>query len=303
MARTRRLTEAYEEARVVDFDDTARLVFMCDAHRGDGSLADEFTRNENTVVHALGYYFEGGYTYVELGDGDELWEYPDLRSVRYAHRRVYDAMRRFHQQDRFIRVWGNHDNALRSQAYVERHLYSVWDQRTHEQRDLFPGLKPSEAVVFRHSPTGLELLAVHGHQGDFVNDRAWLLAMVPVRYLWKHLHAFGFKSPMSPARNRRKREAIERDYVSWVITHRTALMCGHTHVYSYPRRDEPPYLNAGSCVYPTNITAIEIADGAVQLVRWGIETNAEGLLYVAKTILRGPEPLERFDARRLPAAR
>ena len=76
MRTQQRLTEAYEQARVVTFDDESRFVFISDCHRGTGSLADEFTRNENSYVHALDHYYANGFTYVEVGDGDELWEHP-----------------------------------------------------------------------------------------------------------------------------------------------------------------------------------------------------------------------------------
>lgn len=294
MSRDERLSEAYRGARVVEFDDSARYVFMCDCHRGDGSLADEFTRNENTFLHALERYYHSGFTYVELGDGDELWEFRRLRTIHRAHPRVVEAMKRLFDEGRLIRVWGNHDNDLRSQRYVQEYLFTEPDRLAGGERDLFRGIEPCEAVVFRHARTGQELLALHGHQGDFFNDGAWPVAMLSMRYLWRHLHAFGARSPMSPAKNRHQREEIERGYNTWARKHGIGLICGHTHVYAFPRDDEPPYFNAGCCVYPTSITALELADGQMQLVRWGVTANPEGVLQVAKTILRGPKPVSVF---------
>ena len=67
-----RLDGAYRSARVELFDDASKMVFMSDCHRGTGGLADEFQRNENAYLHALSHYYDHGFTYVEVGDGDEL---------------------------------------------------------------------------------------------------------------------------------------------------------------------------------------------------------------------------------------
>lgn len=45
-----------------------------DCHRGDGSFADDFANNRNIYMHALNQYYKNDFQYIELGDGDELWE-------------------------------------------------------------------------------------------------------------------------------------------------------------------------------------------------------------------------------------
>ena len=67
----KRLTEAYKKARVEEFDENSKYIFFSDSHRGNGNISDEFTRNRNIFLHALKYYYNHGYTYVEAGDGDE----------------------------------------------------------------------------------------------------------------------------------------------------------------------------------------------------------------------------------------
>lgn len=297
-----RLSAAYERARVVEFDNESRLLFVCDCHRGDGSLSDEFTRNENTFVHALDFYFTNGFTYIELGDGDELWEHRSFRHIRRAHADSFAAIKRFFDDDRCIMVWGNHNDELSRESYVEQNLYTLFDRHARTQRDFLPGIKPCEALLLRHRDTGQELLALHGHQGDFANDQASLVAKLALRYFWRHLHALGFRSPASPAMNDRKRERSEREYHAWVGAHGTPLICGHTHLYSYPFGDELPYFNAGACVYPTSMTAIELSDGLIQLVRWRIISNTQGVLQVTREVMAGPDPVERFQMNRAGSA-
>ena len=297
MRTQQRLTEAYEKARVVPFSDESRFVFICDCHRGIGSLADEFTRNENSYVHALDFYYSNGFTYVEVGDGDELWEHSHFKHIKDAHYDSFDALKRFHLDGRFILIWGNHNSFLRSPEYVKENLHVYRDEYTGQTHDFLPGIEPCEAIVLHHEITGQEFVVLHGHQGDFANDQAWLPTMISLRYFWRHIHAVGGRSPASPAKNAYKRHKIERNFSKWIGRHRRSLICGHTHRFKYPRAGEQPYFNAGSCVYPTKFTAIEISGGTIVLVRWRVVADARGSLRVAREVLRGPDPICTFDTR------
>ena len=126
-----RLTEAYRDARVELIDDTSRYVIMSDCHRGDGSKSDEFLKNKNSFTAAMDYYWKNGFTYVEAGDGDELWEHEYKHIIR-ANRAVWEPLLQFHQAGRYIRMWGNHDLVLRDPAYVRKHLWNAKDVATGE---------------------------------------------------------------------------------------------------------------------------------------------------------------------------
>lgn len=293
----RRLTQAYEHARVESLESDSRFVFISDCHRGTGNLADEFTRNENTYLFALEQYFRDGYTYVEVGDGDELWEHPQFRHVRNAHFDVFALLRRFHDEGRLIMLWGNHNNYLRSPAYVRENFFSYYHEHGEVTFDFLPGLEPIEALVLEDSDTGQEVFVVHGHQGDFANDQGWFMTMLGLKYFWRHLHAIGITNPASPTTNAAKRHKIERNYNKWIARHCRTLICGHTHRPKYPWARDLPYFNTGSCIYPTSMTAIEIAAGLICLVRWHVVPDEEGTLRVQRQVLRGPDPLEKFDIR------
>ncbi|KKO81797.1 serine/threonine protein phosphatase, partial [Corynebacterium xerosis] len=55
--------------------------------------------------------------------------------------------------------------------------------------------------------------------------------------------------------------------------------------------------NAGSCVYPSHITALEIVGGTVALVRWRVDPNDDGILQVTRRVISGPAPIADFDIR------
>ena len=180
MKTTTRLSEAYEGARIELIDDSSRYVIMSDCHRGDGSKSDEFLKNKNTYTAALDYYWRSGFTYVEAGDGDELWEH-DFKHIIRANRAVWEQLLPFHRAGRFIRMWGNHDFALADPQFVRQHLWNAKNVATGEPEPFFDGLEPVEAVVFRVKETGQDILLVHGHQGDLPNDQAWRFSRFMMR--------------------------------------------------------------------------------------------------------------------------
>lgn len=290
-----RLNKAYREAKVEYFDDLSRYVFLSDAHRGDSSLADEFTHNESTFQYALDYYYRNGYTLAELGDGDELWEHAKFKHVRLAHSDVYQTIKKFFDDGRYILLYGNHNMALKNKQYVRDNLYKYYDDYYEEERDFLPNIIPYESLLMTHRKTGQEILAVHGHQGDTMNDQFWLVSLLLLRYFWRFMHIIGFQNPASPAKNANKRHKIERMYNKWINAHKTMLICGHTHRAKYPRAGEQPYFNTGCCIRATGITGIELLNGMILLVEWQVKADRAGSLKIIRHVIRGPEPITKFD--------
>ncbi len=295
MRTDQRLTEAYLKARVVHFDEKSRYVFISDCHRGNGNNSDEFTKNQNAYLHAMDYYYKNGFTYVEAGDGDELWEHPRFVDIKNAHYEAYETIRRFHDDNRLIMLYGNHNIYLKNKDYVRDNYYTYYNDFKQVAHDFLKGVTPCESLLLVNRKTGQEILTVHGHQGDFTNDQFWLFSMLSLKYFWRHLHSFGFTNPASPVRNISKRHKIEKNYVRWICKHKKMLICGHTHRFKFPRENELPYFNTGCCIYPTSMTAIELTDGMVQIARWRVTVNSEGILQVTRALLRGPEPVEKFN--------
>lgn len=294
----KRLNEAYNKARIEEFDDNSKYIFFSDCHRGENTPYDEFSKNQNIFLFALEYYYNNGYTYVEVGDGDELWEHPNFKHIRLAHDEVYTQLKKFFDEDRLIMLYGNHNIQLKYPDFVEKNYYKFYDDYNEEEIELFPGITIYEGVVFRHRDTGQEILTVHGHQGDVLNDSFWYFNMLSVRYFWKFFHSIGFINPASPVRNAEKIHKIERIYSHWIKRHKTMIICGHTHRPHFPKAKELPYFNDGSCVRASGIQGIEIENGEIMLIEWRIRTDSEGDLHIKRKVLRGPEPIERFDLRK-----
>jgi UDP-2,3-diacylglucosamine pyrophosphatase LpxH len=295
MLTEKRLTQAYKQAKIEHFDKNSKYIFFSDCHRGDDSVSDEFTRNQNLFLHALNYYYDHGYFYVEAGDGDELWEYKKFKYIRIAHSDVFLAMKKFFDDKRFIMMYGNHNIYLASKNYVRQHYYNYYDENSQEIRPLFQGLNPIGSLVLKHKKTGQEILIVHGHQGDYMNDQLWELTMLLLRYFWKFMHLVGFQNPTSPARNLYKRHKVEKAYKKWICNHKMMLICGHTHRQKFPNKDDLPYFNTGCCTRTKGITGIEILEDHVLLAEWRVRSDADGVMRIYRNVIRGPEPISSYD--------
>ena len=235
MRTNHRLMEAYKNARVESIDQNSKYIFFSDCHRGDGSPSDEFTKNQIIYLYALEYYYKNGFVYVEAGDGDELWEHKRFKDIKIAHHDVFEAFKKFNSENRLIMLYGNHNIYLKDENYVKKNLHEFYDDYKASCDEFLKGIQPCGALLLKNQETGLEFLTVHGHQGDFTNDQLWFFTMLSVKYFWRFMHSFGLKNPASPVKNAYKRHKIEKNYVQWIKRHRTALICGHTHRFKFPR--------------------------------------------------------------------
>jgi UDP-2,3-diacylglucosamine pyrophosphatase LpxH len=280
----------------VPFDDRSKFVFFGDVHRGDDSLSDEFARNRHIYYHALNYYYQNDFTYVEVGDGDELWENRQFRRIYNSHLSIFELLKKFHASHRLYMLYGNHNMQLKKRAYVEDSLRVVYDDYLETEDDLFPDLHVHEALVLKHRDTAQEIFVVHGHQGDLWNDQLWRVSCVLVRYFWRYLHFAGIHYMSSPARNREKRHRLEKHFRKWNLANGISIICGHTHRPKFPSPGEPAYFNCGCCVQPRGIHCLEIVYGKIYLVLWRMHSKRDGSLYIKRNIVKGPEAVINFCA-------
>jgi len=294
MRRGSRLTRAYESALEISFDDSDRFLFFSDCHRGDGSWADDFARNRNLFSHALRCSLREGYTYIEIGDGDELWENRQFEKIRSNYSSIFKLMREFYLKNRLFLIWGNHDKARKSTKTVERTLFHYYDEKRARTEPLFEGIELNESIILKYLPTGNTIFLVHGHQGDLLNDRLWWLARFLARSLWRPLQLLGARDPTRPAQNYNVRKKVERKILRWSGKRNQILVTGHTHRPRFAQPGDVPYFNDGCCVHPRSITGIEIANGTIQLIRWTLVTTEDGYLRIEKDTLAGPKSLRDY---------
>lgn len=278
MGASSRLTKAFVKAEQTEilFTNNDKFVIFSDAHRGKNDWGDDFAHNQLLFFHALTSYYEDGFVYIENGDGDELSENWIFRNIHRAHSHIFWLMKKFHNEGRLIMIYGNHDMVRRFPWVVKRTLYKYYDDREDKEVSLFHGVRLHEGIVLKHKETGKKIFVVHGHQADFFNTYFWWLGMLTLP-LWKSVFQkiLGWRDPTSAAQNRWKKNKVEGHMMRWAEENDQIIIAGHTHRSWHPVPGDPPYFNDGSCVHPRAITAIEIRNGTVALVKWWLNTKRE----------------------------
>lgn len=281
----RKLNKVYEHAPVIPINNQSKIVMMSDCHRGIGNWGDNFMPNQNLFFSALNYYNKRCFTYIELGDGEELWENRKLDDIIRNHSDIYWLMSRFYQDNRLYMLYGNHDMYKRSEKYVREHYEAYYCESSDCMCPLFPGIKVHEGLRLCNVKTGKEYLVVHGHQGDLMNDILWRFTAFLVRFLWKPLEIMGVNNPIRPAKNYSLQGHTQKRLAGYVQKEHIPLIVGHTHRPHLPKEGELPFYNTGSCVHPRCITALEMEQGSFTLVKWCEMTREDGSIYVGRFVL------------------
>lgn len=289
---TGKLDRLYASSPVLDFDDSSRIVIMSDCHRGQGNGGDNFLPNSPLFQGALEYYYHNGFSYIELGDGDELWENRCIHTILRTHSRVFGLMAAFHEEGRLHMLYGNHDIVKRRKNFPGKVHASCACDIPGEPLPRFPGLKPTEGLILENRCSGRRLFLLHGHQDSLLNDELWPLGRFLVRYVWRPLEIIGFRAPTGSGRSVKLVEKTERDLCDWARSRNRILIAGHTHRPAFAEPGSCPYFNDGSCVHPHSITALEIVNNQISLVQWVTTTTPDLLLCISREVQNGPENLD-----------
>lgn len=294
MGFNKRLSQVLSSSIRIPFDDNSRIIIMSDCHRGDGGFSDNFSNNQNIFFAALQYYYERDFTYIELGDGDELWECRNIDLIINTHSDAFWLMSQFYREGRFHMLYGNHDMVKRDPKYSKTKCKSFFCDSSNSHIPLFPGIKLNEGLIldYRHRPC--QIFLTHGHQADILNDSFWRLSRFLVRYLWRPLELIGIRDPTSAAKNSERKSKVERRLASWSDKNNQMIITGHTHRPVFPKPGEILYFNDGSCVHPRCITGIEITNGSLSLVKWAVMTRHDRSLFVGRELLEGPVRIDDY---------
>jgi len=291
-----KLTKLYNSAKRIPFDNSSKFVIMSDVHRGEGDKADDFIKNRKLYLRALKKYYLKDFTYVELGDGEELWENRSISKIIKTHIKVYLLYKKFYTKGRLYFIYGNHDKVKQEQKYIKENLYKYYDDKTSSYKELFKGINMYEALVLEHKESKGNIFLLHGHQVDYFNDKLWGFARFLSRYLWRPLEHLGIQDPTRTAKVYKKKLAVERKLNEWIMMNSHMVIAGHTHKPEFANVGVPPYFNDGSCVSKNGITAIEIENGAIKLVRWSYKANKDTKIILQREIIEGPvDIIEYFD--------
>ncbi|MCX5819809.1 MAG: metallophosphoesterase [Deltaproteobacteria bacterium] len=291
-----------EHVRRLTLTPGMKLVCLSDMHRGDGSGADDFAQNSLIYRCALEHYLETGFTYIELGDAEELWENDNFDQIYITHTSVYELLAKFHDLDpaktRYLKVWGNHD------------LY--WKDNEAVYRTLFPGIEIYEGIILNNT-----ILLIHGHQADTkCSGEIAVFSKFFVHNFWPDLQRCGVKDPTRAALNPGLCNEVDKRLHEWANRNDqgiAAIIAGHTHRAVFENlslterrymeskiktdgvkiKNQPDrsYYNTGSCVHSLCITGIEITfekGPCLRLIKWGQATEGNALT-IQRTVLEETE--------------
>ncbi len=263
-----RLKQVFESSPEIEISNSSKMILMSDVHRGTKSWADNFANNVSIYDKALSYYLNEGFTYIEIGDGDELWENKFFSEILTTYGRIFEILNQFHIRNRLYLIFGNHDIEKRNKKFIKKNSYLHYNYCKQKYEPLFYNIKYYEGLILKYSYDN-KIFLVHGHQGDILNDLLWKIARFLVRYIWRPLEIyFGFKDPTSAAKNYKKKRSTEKRIADWANLNKQMIITGHTHRPMFPTNNDSIYYNTGSCVHPNCITGIEIENGEMKLVRW-----------------------------------
>ncbi len=259
-----------------------KFIIFSDQHKGNRDWADDFTTNELNYITALHYYRQQNFSFINLGDSEELWKYK-VDEVLPKNEKVFATEAAF-QPNNYFKTFGNHDILWKNKWDTERLLHKYF---------LMP-LTIYEGIILKASINNqpLTIFCTHGHQGDKMSDNnafsTWIVA-----HVWRPLQRYLRININTPSKNfslRNKHNTLMHQWSSHKKN--TILITGHTHQpvfasgkYSGHPANEiereayeklmPSYFNTGCCCFNDgDITGIEIEGGYIRLIKWSQENTS-----------------------------
>jgi len=265
-----------------------RFIIFSDHHKGNRDHGDDFANNEPNYLAALDHYLLNKFTYINLGDAEELWKY-DPKEVISKNITALKWEAKFQFNNKYFKTFGNHDLTWKNKLDVD-----IWF------KDIFTlPLPVYEGILLKLNinDTPLSIFLTHGHQGDKLSDNnafsTWMVA-----HVWRRLQRYLRININTPAKDYTLRDKHNIMMHDWSSRRKNLLLItGHTHkpvfasgLYSdHPNntinenkiaaaeknsKRKPSYFNGGCCCYNDgDITGIEIGSGKISLVKWHWDNN------------------------------
>ncbi len=252
-----------------------RFIIFSDQHKGNRSWADDFGICEKNYVAALTQYNLLKFTFINLGDSEELWKFK-IQDIIPANTEAFKAESAY-QPGRYLKTFGNHDLLWKNRLDVELNLSKIFTMPLHVY----------EGVVLRDRRLGFDIFLTHGHQGDMLSDNNAISTWI-VAHIWMPMQRYLRINVNSPSSDFSLRNKHNRMMYEWSSSRKNLLLVtGHTHqpifaagkYFKHPSNmishstDEsqvvPNYFNTGCCCFNDgDITGIEIEDGKIRLIKW-----------------------------------
>jgi len=214
-----------------------QFIIFSDQHRGAKNGADDFMNAEAAYLAALDYYYRKNFQFISLGDSEELWENL-LGKVKKYNVATFQAEKLFIQQNRFYKVFGNHDLYWVNDPLAWWQLKNIYGQEVKVYEGIILQLAISKSdgsggylpvAIPISIGSQLSIFLTHGHQGDASSDGNWFSKFFVSR-IWGPLQAYLRINPNTPAYDEQRK--TEHNYLmyEWSAAQKNLiLVTGHTH--------------------------------------------------------------------------
>lgn len=288
----------------------AKYIILSDQHKGAKDLADDFRKAEPNYLNALRHYYDQDFTYINLGDCEELWEATPTQIIE-KNRLTLLQEAQFLSSGRYHRIYGNHDLEWNYAIQKNMYLKPIFGNAL----DICEGL----LLQTTHNDESFSIFLAHGHQGDQRSDgnafSKWFVAAI-----WTPIQRF-LEITIDTVSD--SFDLIDKHNIlmyEWSATQKNLLfISGHTHKPVFASLDHidrltrqlekaremndqalaraielqlekrkleylgkkvvktmarPTYFNTGCCCFADgDITGIEIENGFIRLVKWELNDD------------------------------
>lgn len=318
------LTDLYENITtnpgkrgpVIPFNaDKDKFIILSDQHKGARDGSDIFAKSAKNYLVALEHYNQKEFTYINLGDSEELWENLFV-TIKRHNKNTFEAEKKFLARNAFIKIFGNHDLYWDNDPLAAVSLLQIYGE----------SVKIYEGAILQATINNkpLNIYLTHGHQGDLQSDGNWFSKWF-VSDIWAPFQAYLRINPNTPANNDLLKTDHNRLMYEWSSKRKNILLItGHTHQPVFRSLTEleivyeklaaaqkagndslisilqnrinqlhlegntspdftgylDTYFNSGCCCFDDgDITGIEIEGNCIRLIKWEYK-GKESIRYV-----------------------
>jgi predicted phosphodiesterase len=290
-----------------------RIIIFSDQHKGIRDNADDFRLAENNYLTALKYYHQNEFQFVSLGDCEELWKNTPQKVMAHNDG-CFDAEKKFEEKNHYYRIYGNHDLEWKYRLQQNIFLKPVFGKQLNvyegilfktgynnetyfiflahgHQGDQRSDGNPFSAWVVANIWTPVQRylqIRINTPATSFtLTDKHnimmhdWSAKQENLIFISGHTHKPVFASLDHIDRLTKQLEAAKKknDQIAIIaiqkeLEKRKSEYAGKQEVKT---NSKPCYFNTGCCCFDDgDITGIEMADGAIRLIKWHEENGKSG---------------------------
>ncbi len=317
----KRLDHLYKTSPKMNITNDDRFLIISDLHMGNNTRRDDFRKNSELFEAALKkFYIPNDYTLILNGDIEELQKFT-INKIKSRWPRIYYLFEMLHEREKLIKIVGNHDALLPylHDYFLHKRLYeSIVLKYKSESIFIFHGHQASDKLEKHNNLAGFVLRYIAKPIGLKNNSTAYnskrkfrvekhvygYSASKGIVSIIGHTHRPMFDSLSKEDLLKYKIEQLVRLYPE--AENKAEIEEDIDEIKKELRRlaEEgtmernslynsmmiiPCLFNSGSVIGGRGFTAIEIADGDIQLVYWFDEQKKQRRITLYE---EGPFPLD-----------